>query len=159
MKIHKWVRAPSSHKMEHQKWKKREFKCPEWHEDCVAIVSNQSLALELWDGMQVSVESYGCKKMILSKGVGIGSSQKKMEAVGTPTFTSLKQYWHNASLLQDIQMSFDMNDLCTSLRSAVWQKEVYRHGDHVVVAVDGSTNFIDPSNWKAIIKAIFMHEY
>ena len=159
MKLHKWLRVTSAHKKEHRKREQREFKCPEWHEDCVAIVSNQSMAVELWDGMQSSVESYGCKNMVLSKGVGIGSTRKKMEAVKTPIFTSLKQFWHNAGLLQNIHMASDMSDLCTPLRSVVWRKQVYRPGDHVVVAMDGSTNFTEPSNWKAVIQAFFMHEY
>lgn len=159
IKLHKWLRVTHAHKKVHKQREQREFKCPEWHEDCVAIVSNQGMALELWDEMQSCVESDGCKNMVLSKGVGVGSTRKKMEAVGTSTFISLKQYWHNSGLLQNIHMASDMSDLCTPLRSVVWRKQVYRRGDHVVVARDGSTNFTKPSNWKAVIQAIFMHEF
>jgi len=158
-KVHSYLRVTMQHKKEHKKRKHRDISCHEWHHDCVAIVSNQSLAMSLWDGMQSSVESYGCKNMVLSKGVGIGSNRVKMEAMGAHMFTSLKKFWHSEGDLQDIQMSANMSDLCTPLRSVVWRGQVYRPGDHVVVVVDGSNNFTDPSNWKTIIKAIFMHEY
>jgi hypothetical protein len=66
---------------------------------------------------------------------------------------------HVSGVLQDINRDEHMSDTCTPLRAVVWRKQVYRPGDHVVVLLDGSTNPTEPSNWKAVIQSIFMHEF
>lgn len=157
-KVHESLRVTSEHKKNHKLRDRRDFSCPHWHKDCVAIVSSQTIALELWDGMQSSVESYGCKDMVLSKGVGIGSTRRKSQSLGTSILTSLKKCWEGAGVLQDNNHPEHMSDTCTPLRAVVWRKQVYRPGDHVVVLLDNSTNRAAPNNWKAVIQSIFMHE-
>ncbi|CAM6118115.1 unnamed protein product [Calypogeia fissa] len=107
----------------------------------------------------VANEPYGCKNMVMSKGVGIGSTRKKKQALGTSMLTSLKQCWKDAGLLQDSNRDEHMSDTGTPLRAVVWRKQVYRPGDHVVVLLDGSSNPTDVANWKAVIQTIFMHEF
>jgi hypothetical protein len=97
-KVHQSLHVTCEHKKVYKLRDQRDFSCPQWHNNCVAIVSNQSMALELWDGMQYSVKSYGCKNMVISKGVGIGSTRKKSQALGTSILTSLKQCWKDAGV-------------------------------------------------------------
>ncbi|CAM6088558.1 unnamed protein product [Calypogeia fissa] len=158
-KVHESLRVTSGHNKVYKSRDRRDFSCPQWHTECVAIVSTQSMALELWDGMQLSDEPYGCKNMVMSKGVGIGSTRKKKQALGTSMLTSLKQCWKDAGLLQDSNRDEHMSDTCTPLRAVVWRKQVYRPEDHVVVLLDGSSNPTDAANWKAVIQSIFMHEF
>ena len=106
-----------------------------------------------------SVESYGCKHMIATKGVGIGSNRKLTRKLGASAKISLKQLWTSAGVFDHMTVDDNISDMCTPLRSAVWRAEVYRPGDHVVVLVDGSIDTTHPQNWKAVIRQIFMHEF
>jgi hypothetical protein len=92
-KVHGVLRVPLDRLKEHRARDPRLFQCSKWHGNSVAIVSNQVLALELWEGMMASVESYGCKQMVMSKGVGIGSNRKITRKLGLSAKLSVKQHW------------------------------------------------------------------
>lgn len=158
-KVHDSLRVTKENVKEHRARDRRVFSCLDWHQKCVPIVSNQSMGIELWDGMARSVESYACKNMVLTKGVGIGSTRKKSRQLGASVKASIKQCWTDAGVLDNWSNTEDMSDSTTPLRAAVWRKEVFRPGDHVVVLVDGSTDATHPQNWKAVIRSIFMHEF
>lgn len=158
-RVHSSLRVTKEDAKEHRARDSRVFSCPVWHEKCVAIVSNQNMGIELWEGMYKSVESYACKKMVLSKGVEIGSTRKKLMQLGASVKMSIRQCWINVGVIDDLASLEDMSDSITPLRASVWRSQVYRPGDHVVVLLDGSTDATHPQNWKAVIRSIFMHEF
>ena len=158
--VHESLRVTPGYRKAHKKQDLRDFECPDWHSDCVTIVSNQALAIQLWDGMQSAVECYKCKDMVLAKGVGIGSTRKLTRALDRTMMKSIKQCWKDSGVRSDVDIAHQhMRETCTPLREVVWKRHIYRPGNHVVVLLDGSRDATQPTCWKAVILSIFMHKF
>lgn len=157
-KLHTKLRVAKEHRKEHKKRCTTEFSCPDWHGRSVCIVSSQEEALELMDSMKRSVELYVCKEMVLSKGIGVGSSKLRMEDLCSSSKACVTRYWADRGLVTNLNRD-TVSAKVTPLRSVVWKEEVYRPGDHVVVLTDDTDDAYNPVTWKAVVSNFFMHEF